>query len=219
MALETATYLDSLVTSNPTGSDQASTADDHIRLLKACLQRTFPNIAGEVSISAGLINRAGTGSVTAALAIHASTAAALTTVTKQNVTAENSRSNNATLADDSAITGISLNPGIYELRGQVNWYGGNVKFLITPDAAPTWSTVHYVGADVNTGVASFAIKTISQTFSTVTTLNYGEGTVVLNGGLDLAATTTFALQWAQATAGPTPVVLNKATFLRFEKLD
>lgn len=56
MALETATYLDSLITTWPLGSDQRSTADDHFRLLKGVLARTFPNIGGEVSISHGEAN-------------------------------------------------------------------------------------------------------------------------------------------------------------------
>ena len=56
MALETATYLYSLVITNPDGGDQRSTADDHIRLIKAALKRTFPNIDGEISASAAAIN-------------------------------------------------------------------------------------------------------------------------------------------------------------------
>ncbi len=51
MSLETATYVDSLVVSNPDGTDQRSTADDHLRLIKACLKRTFPLIAGGASAS------------------------------------------------------------------------------------------------------------------------------------------------------------------------
>jgi hypothetical protein len=78
LALETATYLDSLVTSNPAGGDQASTADDHIRLLKACLLRTFPAVAGEISASHGAINAAAFGEVTAA---HATSAVFATSAT------------------------------------------------------------------------------------------------------------------------------------------
>jgi hypothetical protein len=51
ISLETASYIDSLVSSNPDGSDQRNTADDHLRLIKACLQRTFPLLAGAVSAS------------------------------------------------------------------------------------------------------------------------------------------------------------------------
>lgn len=56
MALETATYLGSLITTWPLGSDQRSTADDHFRLLKGVLARTFPNVNAEVSVSAGELN-------------------------------------------------------------------------------------------------------------------------------------------------------------------
>ena len=44
MALETASYISQLVSTNPTGSDDRSTADDHLRLLKAVLKTQFPNL-------------------------------------------------------------------------------------------------------------------------------------------------------------------------------
>jgi len=43
MALESATYIDGLVTSNPTGSDNISQGDEHIRLIKTVLKNTMPN--------------------------------------------------------------------------------------------------------------------------------------------------------------------------------
>lgn len=46
--LETATYVNSLINLWPEGTDQRSTADDHFRLLKATILRTWPNIAGQV---------------------------------------------------------------------------------------------------------------------------------------------------------------------------
>jgi len=49
MALESATYIDGLVTTNPTGTDNRSQGDDHIRLLKSTIKATFPNINGAVS--------------------------------------------------------------------------------------------------------------------------------------------------------------------------
>lgn len=56
MALETATFIGSLISTWPQGSDQRSTADDHFRLLKGVLLRTLPNLDGEVSLSAGEFN-------------------------------------------------------------------------------------------------------------------------------------------------------------------
>jgi len=49
MALESATYISDLVTTNPTGSDSRATADDHIRLVKSTIKTTFPNVTGAVS--------------------------------------------------------------------------------------------------------------------------------------------------------------------------
>ncbi len=49
MALESATYISDLVTTNPTGSDSRATADDHIRLLKSTIKTTFPNVTGAVT--------------------------------------------------------------------------------------------------------------------------------------------------------------------------
>lgn len=48
MGLETGTYLDALVPTNPASTDGLAQADDHIRLLKGTLQNTFPNISGAV---------------------------------------------------------------------------------------------------------------------------------------------------------------------------
>ena len=45
MALESATYINSLVNTNPSGSDSISQGDDHIRLIKSVLQNSFPNVA------------------------------------------------------------------------------------------------------------------------------------------------------------------------------
>lgn len=43
MGLESATYVSDLNSSNPTGSDNTSQGDDHLRLLKTVMKATFPN--------------------------------------------------------------------------------------------------------------------------------------------------------------------------------
>jgi len=49
MGLEAATYVSELVATNPVGGvDNYATADDHIRLVKAALQSTFPNANGAI---------------------------------------------------------------------------------------------------------------------------------------------------------------------------
>lgn len=49
MALETATYIDGLVITNPTGADAKNTADDHLRLIKSTVKATFPNVTGAIT--------------------------------------------------------------------------------------------------------------------------------------------------------------------------
>ena len=56
MALETASYINNLVATNPLGSDPLADADGHIRLIKSTLQATFPNITGPVTATQASLN-------------------------------------------------------------------------------------------------------------------------------------------------------------------
>lgn len=56
MALETGTYISDLEPLNPASTDLLKQADDHIRLIKAVLQNTFPNITGAVTATQDDIN-------------------------------------------------------------------------------------------------------------------------------------------------------------------
>jgi hypothetical protein len=49
MALESTTYINGLVVTNPTGTDARSQGDDHIRLVKSAIKATFPSLTGAVS--------------------------------------------------------------------------------------------------------------------------------------------------------------------------
>ena len=44
MGLESGTYIDSLVSTNPLGTDNRSQGDDHIRLLKSTIKASFPDV-------------------------------------------------------------------------------------------------------------------------------------------------------------------------------
>ena len=50
MSLESATYIDGLVASNPPGDDPRSQGDDHLRLVKSVLKNTFPNASGAINL-------------------------------------------------------------------------------------------------------------------------------------------------------------------------
>lgn len=49
MALETGTYINSLVSTNPAATDGLAQADDHMRLIKATILATFPSVTGVIN--------------------------------------------------------------------------------------------------------------------------------------------------------------------------
>jgi hypothetical protein len=58
MALESSSYINGLVATNPTSSDNVSDGDNHIRLLKSTVKATFPNVTGAVTSTHSAINSA-----------------------------------------------------------------------------------------------------------------------------------------------------------------
>lgn len=56
MPLETGTYINSLVATNPAATDALSVADDHLRLIKSTIKNTFPNITNAITATHGELN-------------------------------------------------------------------------------------------------------------------------------------------------------------------
>lgn len=52
MSIETANFISDLVPTNPLAGDPISQGDDHIRMIKAALQKTFPDADGEQYVPA-----------------------------------------------------------------------------------------------------------------------------------------------------------------------
>jgi len=85
VGLETATFINGLVSSNPVGAtDPKSQGDDHIRLLKATILATFAAITGAVTASHTQINQTCVGTGGTFPAINGS---ALTNLSAANITA------------------------------------------------------------------------------------------------------------------------------------
>ena len=51
MALETGTFINSLVATNPAATDALAAADDHLRLIKSTIKNTFPNLTGAANLT------------------------------------------------------------------------------------------------------------------------------------------------------------------------
>lgn len=64
MALETGTYISDLTASNPAGGDNTSQGDDHLRLIKAVAQATFPNATKAFRFPTCAVEATGTVTVT-----------------------------------------------------------------------------------------------------------------------------------------------------------
>ena len=56
MALESATYISDLNSSYPLSTDTVSQSDDHLRLIKAAIKATFPNVSGPVTATQAQLN-------------------------------------------------------------------------------------------------------------------------------------------------------------------
>ena len=56
MPLETGTYINSLVATNPAATDALSVADDHLRLIKSTIKNTFPSVTGAVNATHSELN-------------------------------------------------------------------------------------------------------------------------------------------------------------------
>lgn len=56
MPLESAQYISDLNSANPVSTDSVAQADDHIRLIKAAIKATFPNITGPVTATQAALN-------------------------------------------------------------------------------------------------------------------------------------------------------------------
>ena len=52
MTVESVTYISDLDQNNPAGGDSIAEGDDHIRNIKKAIKATFPNLDGEVSLTA-----------------------------------------------------------------------------------------------------------------------------------------------------------------------
>lgn len=57
MGIESGTYISDLVITNPLGSDDRVSADDHLRLLKTLIKNTFPELTGAMTATHVELNK------------------------------------------------------------------------------------------------------------------------------------------------------------------
>jgi DNA uptake protein ComE-like DNA-binding protein len=183
MGLESATYIDGLVETNPTSSDNANQGDNHLRLIKAAIKATFPNITGPVTathtaLSAAYLPLTGgtvSGPITASGGVvgNASTATALQTARTINGVSFNGTAN------------ISFNTDTVA-EGSTNQY------FTTARARAAISAAGDLSYNPTTGVISF-----SATGAPVISVAGKTGSVTLNTA-DVAESTNLYFTNARA---------------------
>jgi len=111
MALESTTYINGLVATNPAGTDARSQGDDHIRMVKSSVKATFPNITGAITPTHTELNYV--DGVTSALQTQMDTKAPLAspTFTGNPIVPTQASGNNTTRAAstafvEAAVTGL-----------------------------------------------------------------------------------------------------------------
>lgn len=182
MGLETATYINGLVDTNPTSSDNANQGDNHIRLLKSTIKNTFPNVTGAVTVShsdlntvTGKLDKAGgtmTGALTGTSATYSGTvtAAGFSGPVTGNVTGNASTA--TALQTARLINGTSFN--------------GTANISFTTDATAEGTTnLYYTNARARAAVSatgtglSYDSSTGVFTFTPPTTDGVAEGSTNL----------------------------------------
>lgn len=147
MSLETATYINGLVATNPVGSDPLSDADGHLRLLKSTIKTTFPNITGAVTVTQNQLNavpnavlKDGSVAMTGPLTLPADPSSSLQAATKQYVDAAaggvlvDGSVTTAKLAS-SAVTPAKVSSGTYAIS-----ISGNAATATSATSASSAST-------------------------------------------------------------------------------
>lgn len=228
--LETGTYISDLVATNPLSSDLASTADDHIRLLKSTIKTTFPNINGAVTVTDEQLNTVATNVAanptatigltavngSAATYLRSDGAPALSQAIAPTWTAQHifglSFSTSPALSAASALPMIEWDETDGAANNQhwwINASGETLQFQIANDArnsSAQWLTVDRTGTTVD-----------SVTFPTQTAGGFVVGSLgtVFNSSRMHVRTTTAtaaAAQFVSPTAtGSTVFVQNEAT--------
>jgi hypothetical protein len=177
MGLESTTYIDGLVITNPAGSDPKSQGDDHIRLLKSAIKSTFPNVTGAVTPTHTELNYV--DGVTSAIQTQLDT---LDTGKLDDNVSVTERVLGRNTAGAGAVEEVTVSQlldwavgtpaqGDILYRGAANWTllpaGTSGQYLKTQGsgANPTWSTAGLMtnvvrGQSVGTGT-TYSVTTIS----------------------------------------------------------
>jgi hypothetical protein len=184
MPLETATFINQLVETNPTGTDNASQGDNHLRLIKSAVKATFPNITGAVTVNhtdlnsvTGKLNLTG-GTLTGAL--NGTTASFSGAVTATGGLVGNA-STAAALQTARTINGVSFNGTANISFGTDSVAEGSTNLYHTTARARSAVSASGTGLSYNSSTGVFTFSGVSSVAGrtgavTLSTSDVSEGT-------------------------------------------
>jgi len=137
MPLESGTYINSLNSSNPVSTDGLSFADDHLRLIKATILASFPNITGAMNVTHTVLN----GLDARVTAIESGVHASGTKMLFQQSTAPTGWTKDTTNYNDHAlrvVTGTASSGGTNALSTLDATASGTVSTSVTGTNTPVY---------------------------------------------------------------------------------
>ena len=140
MALETGTHISDLVSTNPTGADAKSTADDHLRLIKTVLKTDFAGISGAVTATHTELNYV--DGVTSAIQTQLDAKAALASPTFTGTPAA------PTAAVSTSTTQLATTQFVQSAIANVNAQTAVTVAIVTATTQTAVAGAHYVLTNV-----------------------------------------------------------------------
>lgn len=152
MPLESAIFVNNLVSSNPISGDGVSEGDDHIRLMKAVLLASFPNISGAMTPTHTIVNgldgrvTSAEGSITSLLA----SVGILSNDFKQSCLV--ATTGNITLSGEQTIDGVATSGSRVLVRAQTT--GSQNGIYVSAAGAWTRATDFDAAAEITSAACT-----------------------------------------------------------------
>jgi hypothetical protein len=150
MPLESASFINGLDANNPVGGDSLSQADDHLRLIKAAIKATFPNITGAVTATQAQLN-------TPALGPDTVTTTMLVNSVVTNAKLADASVGTSKIADASVSTPKIIDANVTTAKIA----DAAVTLAKVGDLSATYATRTYADALVASGRNGFGLRTVS----------------------------------------------------------
>jgi hypothetical protein len=162
MSLEIATYIHQLQATNPTVADKVKQGDDHLRMIKASLKNTFPNVQGPVTVSHTTLNQL-PADVAAQIAILFANREAKGTIKMHDVVNVPAIPTGWSLCDGSEVSGYGTVPDLRNrfIRGWGDEAAGAAGGATSATTSNNGGHAHVGGATGATALTEAQLPVIS----------------------------------------------------------